>query len=83
VKTGVQCFRNYLKSLDSGFRRNDDHLPFSTSYDFIIENLFNLASGLFAFSGHERIALGRLTGLRNNVDYNILNDSVFLLYLSD
>jgi len=25
VKTGVQYFHNSLKSLDSGFRRNDDH----------------------------------------------------------
>jgi len=35
VKTGVQCFYNYLKLLDSGFRRNDDHWAFSTFYDFI------------------------------------------------
>jgi hypothetical protein len=35
VKTGVQCFRNYLRSLDSGFRRNDDHQPLSTIYNFI------------------------------------------------
>jgi len=27
VKTGVQCFRNALKSLDSGFRRNDVWTP--------------------------------------------------------
>jgi len=24
VKTGVQPFRNFLKTLDSGFRRNDE-----------------------------------------------------------
>jgi len=35
VKTGVQCFHNCLKLLDSGFRRNDDHWPFSTFYDFV------------------------------------------------
>ena len=35
MKTGVQCFYNYLKFLDSGFRRNDDHKAFSTFYDFI------------------------------------------------
>jgi len=35
VKTGVQCFYNYLKLLDSGFRRNDDHEAFPTFYDFI------------------------------------------------
>jgi hypothetical protein len=30
VKTGVQYFCNALKSLDSGFHRNDDSLAFST-----------------------------------------------------
>jgi len=33
VKTGVQCFCNALKSLDSGFHRNDDSWAFSTFYD--------------------------------------------------
>jgi predicted RNA binding protein YcfA (HicA-like mRNA interferase family) len=28
VKTGVQCFCNPLKSLDSGFHRNDDSWAF-------------------------------------------------------
>jgi hypothetical protein len=35
VKTGVQCFHNYLRLLDSGFRRNDGHQAFSTFCDFI------------------------------------------------
>jgi len=35
VKTGVQCFRNTLKSLDSGFHRNDDSWAFSTFYEAI------------------------------------------------
>ena len=30
VKTGDQCFCNALKSLDSGFHRNDDSWAFST-----------------------------------------------------
>ena len=30
VKTGVQCFCNMLKYLDSGFHRNDDFWAFST-----------------------------------------------------
>jgi len=34
--SGIQCFHNYLSLLDSGFRRNDDHLVFSTFYDFVI-----------------------------------------------
>ena len=34
MKTGVQCFHNYLRLLDSGFRRNDDPLVFSTFYGF-------------------------------------------------
>jgi hypothetical protein len=38
VKTGVQCFYNFPKILDSGFRRNDDPQAFSTSYDFIVGN---------------------------------------------
>ncbi len=36
MKTGVQCFFNQLKLLDSGFRRNDDHLAFLTFYESII-----------------------------------------------
>jgi Fe-S oxidoreductase len=35
VKTGVQCFHNDLRLLDSGFRRNDGHQAFSTFCDFI------------------------------------------------
>ena len=38
VKTGVQCFCNPLKSLDSGFHRNDDSWAFLTFYE-----IFNTA----------------------------------------
>ena len=34
-KTGVQRIRNELKTLDSGFRRNDGKRFFSTFYEFI------------------------------------------------
>ena len=34
VKTGVQCFCNPLKSLDSGFHRNDDSWAFLTFDEF-------------------------------------------------
>ena len=30
VKTGVQIFYNHMKTLDSGFRRNDGKRRFST-----------------------------------------------------
>jgi len=36
VKTGVQCFCNPLKSLDSGFHRNDDCWAFLTFDEFIM-----------------------------------------------
>jgi len=36
VKTGVQCFCNTLKSLDSGFHRNDDSWAFST-FDEVVK----------------------------------------------
>jgi len=35
VKTGVQCFCNPLKSLDSGFHRNDDSWAFLTFDEFV------------------------------------------------
>ena len=35
VKTGVQCFCNPLKSLDSGFHRNDDSWTFLTFDEFV------------------------------------------------
>ena len=35
VKTGVQCFCNALKSLASGFHRNDDSWAFSTFYEVV------------------------------------------------
>jgi hypothetical protein len=35
VKTGVQCFCNHLKSLDSGFHRNDDSWAFLTFNEFV------------------------------------------------
>jgi transposase-like protein len=35
VKTGVQCFCNALKSLDSGFHRNDDSWAFLTFDELI------------------------------------------------
>jgi len=37
--TGVQGFVNYMRLLDSGFRRNDDLYFFSTFYGSIIYNL--------------------------------------------
>jgi hypothetical protein len=36
VETGVQFFYNVLKSLDSGFHRNDDSWAFSTFYEGVI-----------------------------------------------
>ncbi len=39
VKTGVQCFCNMLKYLDSGFHRNDDFWAFSTFDESIKVNL--------------------------------------------
>ena len=39
VKTGVQYFCNMLKSLDSGFHRNDDFWVFSTFDESIKDNL--------------------------------------------
>jgi len=36
VKTGVQRTYNYLKRLDSGFRRNDSKAYFLTFYEYII-----------------------------------------------
>jgi len=38
VKTGVQMSRNYLKTLDSDFRRNDEKWCFSTFCETIKEN---------------------------------------------
>jgi hypothetical protein len=38
VKTGVQCFCNALKSLDSGFHRNDDSWAFLTFDEFVIHD---------------------------------------------
>jgi hypothetical protein len=35
VKTGVQRIDNYLKGLDSGFRRNDGKPHFQTFYEII------------------------------------------------
>ena len=35
VKTGVQFFCNPLKSLDSGFHRNDDSWAFLTFDEFV------------------------------------------------
>ena len=35
MKTGVQCFCNALKSLASGFHRNDDSWAFSTFYEVV------------------------------------------------
>jgi len=35
VKTGVQCFCDPLKSLDSGFHRNDDSWAFLTFEEFV------------------------------------------------
>jgi len=35
VKTGVQGIHNAMKTLDSGFRRNDGRRPFSTFYETI------------------------------------------------
>ncbi|OGP64632.1 MAG: hypothetical protein A2170_04885 [Deltaproteobacteria bacterium RBG_13_53_10] len=35
MKTGVQEIRNELKTLDSGFRRNDGKRRFSTFYETI------------------------------------------------
>jgi len=35
VKTGVQPFRNFLKALDSGFRRNDEMPLFFLFCEFI------------------------------------------------
>jgi hypothetical protein len=35
VKTGVQCLFNYLKYLDTGFRRYDDFEAFATFYEFV------------------------------------------------
>ena len=42
VKTRVQCFHNYLRSLDSGFCPNDGHQPLSTFCHFINTLLINL-----------------------------------------
>ena len=39
VKTGVQRFCNMLKSLDSGFHRNDDFWAFSTFDESIKGNV--------------------------------------------
>jgi hypothetical protein len=35
-KDGIQCFCNTLKSLDSGFHRNDDSWAFLTFDEFVI-----------------------------------------------
>ena len=35
VETGVQAIYNYLKRLDSGFRRNDEKRHFQTFYEII------------------------------------------------
>jgi len=35
VKTGVQIIYNYLKGLDSGFRRNDEKPHFQIFYEII------------------------------------------------
>jgi len=43
VKTGVQCFRNTLKSLDSDFHRNDDSWAFSTFYE-VVKDVFGKTS---------------------------------------
>jgi hypothetical protein len=39
VKTGVHNSYNYLKILDSGFRRNDEKGRFSTFYEFVKINV--------------------------------------------
>ena len=50
ASSGIQFFHDYLRLLDSGFsprwrasaagRRNDDHLVFSTFYDFVMIRIF-------------------------------------------
>jgi len=47
VKTGVQRISNYLKEMDSGFRRNDEKTKITTFYEFI--NLFSLSFGYWNF----------------------------------
>jgi hypothetical protein len=36
VKTGVQKGLNFLISLDSGFRRNDERKPFPPPYEAVV-----------------------------------------------
>ena len=50
VKTGVQCFCNPLKFLDSGFHRNDDSWAFLTFDEFVIDKAL-LYSGPGYFFG--------------------------------
>jgi len=54
VKTGVQCFCNPLKSLDSGFHRNDDSWAFLTFDEFVkvrcVENFYDLPGPLLTIN---------------------------------
>jgi hypothetical protein len=70
VKTGVQCFYNYLKLLDSGFRRNDDISLFSTFYDFIKQKSLEILNfeklNLFRLPARSRFGQGRDFDIRNS-----------------
>jgi hypothetical protein len=58
VKTGAQRIFNYLKKLDSGFRRDHRKPHFQTSYEFIKE----LASGKYLFILQEPAGTGSALG---------------------
>jgi len=47
VKTGVQRISNYLKEMDSGFRRNDEKAKNTTYWEFT--NLSSLSFGDWHF----------------------------------
>ena len=53
VKTGVQCFCNHLKSLDSGFHRNDDSWAFLTFNEFVKIDAFKGRGGGDYMASHD------------------------------
>jgi len=67
VKTGVQCFCNALKSLASGFHRNDDSWAFSTFYEVV-----KLDADLCSPLGHDGLLQGDIlvdTAARQGKDF--------------
>jgi len=78
VKTGVQLFLNYLKTLDSGFRRNDAVAQFLIFHEAIIFALyqkpeFALAQQILKMEHARQLAV--VIGHRQKGDFVALHDA--------